>query len=234
LVSIKALVDYLSPKEEDFIYCSIAFLKQRFQTPAVSAATELYFNEEEGSFLFDIDEHGSRSLIDPSLLMKLNQSIHITILKQKRSEKAVVLGTKNLDWRAVLHSNSIEINAEILPVDLSKSGPMGLVTLHLDLLPALTKVEALSEEAVSKQISLERKFEQESIQQFLEYANNWWAEYKQIRPSHKTRLVKIFAESDDREASVYKPVCSMVQPMQADRLLETPLHAARFVSLIPF
>jgi hypothetical protein len=31
-----------------------------------------------------------------------------------------------------------------------------------------------------------------------------------IRPSHKNRLVKIFAETDDREASVYKPVCSLV------------------------
>ena len=55
-----------------------------------------------------------------------------------------------------------------------------------------------------------------------------------MRPSHKTRLVKIFAETDDREASVYKPVCSLVQPMIADRMLDTPLHAARFVSLIPF
>jgi len=55
-----------------------------------------------------------------------------------------------------------------------------------------------------------------------------------IRHSHKNRLVKIFAESDDREACVYKPVCSMVSPMIADRLLDTPLHAARFVSLIPF
>jgi centrosomal protein CEP76 len=55
-----------------------------------------------------------------------------------------------------------------------------------------------------------------------------------IRNSHKTRLVKIFAETDDREASVYKPVCSLIQPMMADRLLDTPLHAARFVSLIPF
>ena len=49
-----------------------------------------------------------------------------------------------------------------------------------------------------------------------------------------TRLVKIFAETDDREASVFKPVCSLVSPMIADRLLESPLHAARFVSLIPF
>jgi centrosomal protein CEP76 len=68
----------------------------------------------------------------------------------------------------------------------------------------------------------------------LEYANNWWAEYKEIRPAHKQRLVKIFAETDDREASVYKPTCTLIQPMYADRILDSPLHAARFVSLIPF
>jgi centrosomal protein CEP76 len=83
-------------------------------------------------------------------------------------------------------------------------------------------------------MTLERKFEAESLQKFLDYANGWWTDYKQVRPSHKSRLVKIFAETDDREASVYKPVCTLIQPMNADRLLETPLHAARFVSLIPF
>lgn len=46
--------------------------------------------------------------------------------------------------------------------------------------------------------------------------------------------MKIFAETDDRESSVYKPVCSLIAPMIADRMLESPLHAARFVSLIPF
>ena len=146
----------------------------------------------------------------------------------------MVLGTKNLDWRSVLHSNSIEINAEVLPVDLAKQGAMCIAQLHVDLLPPLGKQEALSEEAVSKQQSLERKFETDSLQQYLEYANSWWTDYKQMRPSHKTRLVKIFAETDDREASVYKPVCTMIQPMHADIILETPLHASRFVSLIPF
>jgi centrosomal protein CEP76 len=81
---------------------------------------------------------------------------------------------------------------------------------------------------------MEHKFEQEGIQRFLEYANDWWADFKNIRASHKSRLVKIFAETDDREASIYKPVCSLIAPMIADRLLESPLHAARFVSLIPF
>ena len=106
--------------------------------------------------------------------------------------------------------------------------------MHLDLVPTLSKTEVLNEDSVMKQLSLEKRFETESLQKFLEYSNEWWAEYKAIRHSHKTRLVKIFAETDDREASVYKPVCSLVQPMIADRLLDTPLHAARFVSLIPF
>ena len=101
-------------------------------------------------------------------------------------------------------------------------------------MPQLGKHDLLNEDSVMKQLSLERKFESDSLQKFLEYANDWWAEYKMIRHSHKTRLVKIFAETDDREASVYKPVCSLIQPMIADRLLDTPLHAARFVSLIPF
>lgn len=147
---------------------------------------------------------------DPAMLLKLNQTVHVTLCKQRNNEKAVVLGTKNIDWRAVLHSGSIEINAEVLPIDLTKQGAMCVAQLHLDLLPPLGKQEALSEEAVGKQQSLEKKFESEALQQFLEYANSWWSDYKQIRPSHKTRLVKIFAETDDREASVYKPVCSMI------------------------
>jgi hypothetical protein len=35
----------------------------------------------------------------------------VTILKQRKNDKAVVLGTKNIDWRAVLHSSAIEVNA---------------------------------------------------------------------------------------------------------------------------
>ena len=68
----------------------------------------------------------------------------------------------------------------------------------------------------------------------MDYSNQWWADYKQIKPAYKQRMVKIFAATDDREASIYKPTCSLIQPMYADRILDSPLHAARFVSLIPF
>ena len=101
--------------------------------------------------------------LDPTMLLKLNHMVHVTILKQRKNEKAVVLGTKNIDWRAVLHSSSIEVNAEILPVDLAKQGSLCVAQIHIDLLPPLSRQESLSEDAVDKQLTLERKFEFESL-----------------------------------------------------------------------
>lgn len=77
--------------------------------------------------------------------------IHVTILRQKKNEKAIVMGTKNIDWRSLLHSNAIEINAEILPIDLThQGGSLGVIQLHLDLMPLLNKNEILHEEAIMK------------------------------------------------------------------------------------
>ena len=84
------------------------------------------------------------------------------------------------------------------------------------------------------QQTLEKKQDQKSLKDFFDYAANWWAEYSEIRPGYKSRLVKIFAETDDRDANNFKPACSLIQKFYADRILESPLHAARFVSLIPF
>ena len=160
--------------------------------------------------------------------------MHFTILKYRKNEKPIVLGTKSVDWRALLYCNQIEVNAEVLPSSKTTQGSLGVLRVHMDLVPALSRSELLSEEVVDKQTSLELRFEQESMQRFLDYANDWWTEYKAIRHTHKSRLVKIFAETDDREASIFKPVCALIRPMMADRLLESPQHAARFVSLIPF
>ena len=47
---------------------------------------------------------------------------------------------------------------------------------------------------------------------------------------HRQRLVKVFADS---EHGRQRAVCSFVTPIVADRVLESPRHAARFVSLLP-
>lgn len=145
-----------------------------------------------------------------------------------------MIGTKNVEWRSLLSNNSVAIHPEVRPVDLTHKGSLGVLTLNLDLAPHMLKSELLGEEQVQRQLELEAKHAQDTTQRFLEYSNNWWSEFKEIRPSHKQRLVKIYAETDDREGSCYKPTCSLIQPMFADRILDSPLHAARFVSLIPF
>ena len=44
------------------------------------------------------------------------------------------------------------------------------------------------------QVNMERSRQAERERLFLVYAKQWWTEYLQIRPVHKDRLVKIFAQ----------------------------------------
>lgn len=87
----------------------------------------------------------------------------MTILKHRKNEKAVVLGTKSIEWRPLLFCNQVEINAEVLPINLTQKGSLGVLTLHLDLAPNLSQPELLNEESVNKQTGLEIRFETESI-----------------------------------------------------------------------
>ena len=69
------------------------------------------------------------------------------------------MGTKNVDWRDLLKCNSVEINAQVLPVDMTHQGSLGIFLINLDLAPNLMKSELLRDEQVSKQQELEKKYE---------------------------------------------------------------------------
>uniref|UniRef100_A0A8C4EF15 Centrosomal protein of 76 kDa n=1 Tax=Dicentrarchus labrax TaxID=13489 RepID=A0A8C4EF15_DICLA len=76
-------------------------------------------------------------------------------------------------------------------------------------------------------INQQRTAEKERL--FLVYAKQWWREFLEIRPSHQSKMVKIFAQDEN---GVNRPVCSYVRVLRAGRLLESPRQAARFVSLL--
>lgn len=98
------------------------------------------------TFIFEFEgEHGT-SKFDASLMIQLNQPLHLTILRHRKNEKAVVIGTKNIDWRTLLSNNSIEVCPEIRPVDLTHKGSLGVLILNLDLAPHMMKSELLGEE----------------------------------------------------------------------------------------
>lgn len=120
----KAFVDFVNPREDEYISISLTFLKNRYHSKFVAAECEFNFDE---SFLFDFDSDNSNSKIDSSILLKLNSPIHLTILRHRKNEKPVVIGTKNIEWRKLLYCNSAEINAEILPVDLTHKGSLGII-----------------------------------------------------------------------------------------------------------
>ena len=102
----------------------------------VQCTSDPVFDE---TFLFEFVGDNEEVKFDPTMLLKLNQPIHVTVLKHRTNEKPVVLGVKNIDWRPSLYCNQIEINAEIKPVSLTHQGSLGVLTMHIDLLPALSR-----------------------------------------------------------------------------------------------
>ena len=81
---------------------TVSFLKNRFSTQVVPCSSDPIFDE---TFLFEFVGDNEEVKFDASMLVKFNKPLHITILKHRKNEKPVVLGTKNIDWRPVLWSN---------------------------------------------------------------------------------------------------------------------------------
>ena len=65
---------------------------------------------------------------------------------------------------------------------------------------ASAKYPLISEQIVMQQLEYEKKQEGDLKKAFDSYATEWWNDFKQIRESHKKRLVQIFAETDDADS----------------------------------
>lgn len=77
------------------------------------------------------------------------------------------------------------------------------------MIPAVEKFKLLNEKNVFDHLNSEKKYETEcklnqlllflAAQDFIKYSSDWWDDYKNIRLSHGTRIVKLFVPTDDRE-----------------------------------
>ncbi len=93
------------------------------------------------------------------MLLKLHEPLHITVLKHRTNEKPIVISTKKVEWRPLLYCNQIQVNQELLPIDMTHHGSLGVLQLELDFVPLLSKTEMLTDESVSKHLTLENKFD---------------------------------------------------------------------------
>jgi centrosomal protein CEP76 len=165
-----------------------------------------------------------------------------------------VVGQASMDWRSVLGAAGGAWRT-LLPVPgvggsapgagSGSSGPipLGLLPLSLSIEPAPS--DAVGEDAGAHRTSTSLPHPSEvdgvlaasraaagtSARTFFAYAKAWWAEYRALHPTFRLRAVRIFGETEGGE---HLPAPSFLLPLQADRVLDSPAAAARFVSLLPF
>lgn len=205
------------------------FRSQRFRSKPVPCACEPDIKE---GFLLEIhkDETGEGSrMADGTTMLSLCDPVHMVLIKTDTSSETMLVSSHFLDWRTVLCSTSSKscIAVELMGVGSECKVPAGILTVSLELYPPLS--EAISADIISTQQSLERQRNAEKERLFLVYAKQWWREFLEIRLSHQSKMVKIFAQDEN---GVNRPVCSYVRMLRAGRLLESPRQAARFVSLL--
>ena len=116
LVKGSAFADFVNVRTDESVSVAVSFLKNRYHTRMVQCSTDPLFDE---TFLFEFVGNNDQIKFDAANLLKLNQPIHITILKHRKNEKAVVIGTTSIEWRPLLFCNQVEINAEVLPISLT-------------------------------------------------------------------------------------------------------------------
>jgi len=223
----KAFVDFVGREVAGATFqLHIQFLQQRFASKKVPCSAEPVFDD---SFLLNLSTPESGS-VDFSSLVKLSSPIHVVLVKEINGKREVI-ATKNIEWRLMLCTSTLSFPVELTGLGTQAKISIGVLYFSLDLLPKAARGQMLTDRLVNEQLNLEKKYERDIAHGFFEYSNEWWRDFKQIRPGHEKRLVKIYAETEDGS---YKPVCSLVQPLRANRLVDSPLQAARFVSLLPF
>ena len=102
IVKGNAFVDFVNERPDEDISVTVSFLKDRYSTKLIPCSPDPVFEE---NFLFEFVGDNEEIKFDPSMLVKFNKPLHVTILKHRKNEKPIVLGTKNIDWRPGLYCN---------------------------------------------------------------------------------------------------------------------------------
>uniref|UniRef100_A0A8C5GID0 Centrosomal protein of 76 kDa n=1 Tax=Gouania willdenowi TaxID=441366 RepID=A0A8C5GID0_GOUWI len=191
------------------------FRNQRFRSKPVPCACEPDIRE---GFLFEIfkDEMGvGTMMVGATGMLSMSDPIQFVLTMTNTSSETTLLSSCFLDWRVVLSQPSGKtcLAVELMGVGSECKVPTGILTVSLELYPPLS--ETLCTDVINTQQSLERQRTAEKERLFLVYAKQWWREFLEIRPSHQSKLVKIFAQDD--ENGINRPVCSYVRVLHAGR-----------------
>jgi centrosomal protein CEP76 len=243
---VESLIDEDIAQSASTLQVCLHFQSQRFRSRPVAFTVEPQFSD---SFMIDMQQDGV-TVVPFESLLDMKDQLHVLVLKDRKGEVSVV-ASRFVEWRKVLVHGKLALSVELVGGTADLKTPVGILDFDLEIIPTpnpmsftaptLTegddKVNGLAlpilvpQAVVTKQINRERVVNTETEQRFRTYAKGWWKDYQAIRPEHQSRSITMFAMAEDGSRRF---VSSFVKPMSAGRCLDSSLHAARFVRLIPF
>lgn len=228
-------VDGGRTRERGMLRISLQLGDTRLETTPIAFCSEPAL---EGPFHFPLplgSSSGGGAAADAGeQLLRSRTPLHLLLLESRSDgSDELVVSSLLVEWRKVLQLGRCTLSIELPGIGPQSKLPIGCLEMRLQLLPpsGQSVPPLMTELDVHKQLKAERTVEVEAERRFFSYARSWWDDYLSLRPAHRGRAVKLFALS---ELGVQRPVTCFVQPMRADRMLDSPLQAAHFVSLLRF
>lgn len=161
-----------------------------------------------------------------------------------------LLAACTVEWRRVLVDGSCSFTVELPATGAAGEAGLsaGALAMRCELVPGprvqpvppAREAEArvgsagrgglVRADAVEARVAATRSGRAGAARRLFVRARRWWDGLVQAQPRLKHRPVRVFAQG---EAGTFRCVTAFVQPLRAGRLIESPAHAARFVSLLP-
>lgn len=219
----------VAKSERRKIQLFVSFLSQRQSSKYVNLEVEPQLQDQV--FVFSIVDNMFDSPHDLNILRRLNQQVEIILaLVNPKTQQRDILSIKKIEWRFALTYAKSTLSVEFTHLKDEKS-VVGVIQITMELVPHLTEKQMLSEQLLLQQLKKEQEFRTKDQQDVYKYAQKWWDGYRSAYGKFEKRLVKIYAENEEGK---YVPICSFVSPLLSIQGIDSPNHAARFVSLIPF
>ncbi|CAM9826813.1 unnamed protein product [Chrysoparadoxa australica] len=208
----------------------------------VAASTEPSFAE---TFVFMLSDTLPETASEWTSLLELDAPISLCITRHKARQphappcisplhqlRRQLVAATVVDWReGLIHEAEVPVKMISVGQATVMNAVAGILHCRIEVVASPAEMEVpFSTEDVSRVMKLQLERAASRASEFYLSSRNWWQQFSVISPVHSKRPVKIYA-ADER--GNHRCVCSFLSPQQAP-LLDSPHHAARFVSLIPF
>jgi centrosomal protein CEP76 len=136
--------------------------------------------------------------------MDFDYPITFSVIKKDYYGLSVV-GVGQFDWRKVLTTGRVSVLVELMD-HLNPEMTVGILDVNLE----FTSNDRIREDEFEFHLKHQAKKQDDMSSKFFIEAKQWWNDYLQMRESHATRLVKIFALDEFGKRS---PVTQFLQPI---------------------